>query len=664
MTLPAPRDIGVTGQTASVGFVLMSSLPFEDIIGSTVLAATVGGVLHNTPFSDTAARMRFNLTAATGDQVKDVNPCVFWDEIDADWNATGCKHLRTDGLVVMCECNHLTTFAVLTDANVGAGAGSGLSEEEQHNLAWFVIVCVGISIACLTVVILVYAVFSELRTEAKIILLHLCSMYNLALILFLATATGNFEGDGCIAVGAALHFALLSTFLWMLVEGRHLHQTFVNVFSQRRAQEGRQLALYCSVAYGAPAFEVLLLVLVWPAAYERDYGLCFLSKNEGAIWFFLGPALLVIALNAYVLVQVSREVWGIGVVNKSDSSTAEIIGKTKRAAKASLVFGSILGITWVFGLLSLVVPDSLVFNYFFAICNALGGLWIFAFHLLKDPEASKKLRSSVLGVFMGSSNGKKKPQKQYVNVVRRKKGSVETKFTGAWSGPGTGTDSPVSTGGTLPMGSSLSVPGPETAEAGLAEASLKPASPPAPPQGGNDYAEYNSTADARNGYVDVQIKQASDYAECSPVVRPTGREPLKLQMDSSGGAYSVGSVKTEENDYSVGSALEDDTYSISSAPDENDHALGSTAEENDDSLGQSAPEANNYSAGTAPEVPPGSAPDERTNRGATSSPGDTTQSLTNATYAIGDNVGIGGWIEASTNTGDGGAKDGACSPAH
>ena len=360
MTLPVPRDIGVTGRSAFVGFSEFASPRVTGSVWSKVLSATVAGVAHNTPFNN-AAKMRFNLTAATetASRVDDSNPCVFWDEQLLNWSSTGCEHLGTvGGLVVMCECNHLTSFAVLTDANSATRVDNGLSENEQHNLTWFVFVCVGISIGCLTVVILVYAVASELRTEAKVILLHLCIVYNLALILFLTTATGTFDGDECIAVGAALHFALLSTFLWMLAEGHHLHQTFVNVFSQRRTQEGRQIAVYCSVAYGGPAIEVLLLGFLWPAGYERDDGLCFLSMQKGAIWFFLGPALTVIALNVYVLVQVSREVWNLGVLDRSDSRTAEIITKTKRAFKSSLAFGSILGITWVFGLLSLVVPDS------------------------------------------------------------------------------------------------------------------------------------------------------------------------------------------------------------------------------------------------------------------------------------------------------------------
>ena len=198
MTLPAPRVLGATGASSHVGFVLFTSPRFAGAsVGSNVLSATVAGLAHNTPFGG-AARVRFNLTA--GMQSVDyfgtgIAPCVFWNERGLNWSSTGCEYLGTAvGSVVMCECDHLTSFAVLADANAASGAGSGLSVAEQHGLTWFVYACVGISIGCLTAVILVYTAASELRTETKVILVHLCIVYDLALILFLATATNDYEG--------------------------------------------------------------------------------------------------------------------------------------------------------------------------------------------------------------------------------------------------------------------------------------------------------------------------------------------------------------------------------------------------------------------------------------------------------------------------------------
>ena len=298
--------------------------------------------------------------------------------------------------MVECRCNHLTSFAILTDASSSDLAEDEmLTEMEHHSLSVFVYVCVSISIACLLIVIAVYATVRSLRSQTKTILLNLCSIYALALVLFMASALGDFEGGVCVGIGASLHFALLSTFFWMLVEGRHLYmygnfdnvfgndshavssstpalvrrvtcstwcpclsnadwvpidacnpmlcatlknhvfRTFVKVFEEYRSDEWRQLKLYSGVAYGIPAFEVLVVVCGWPSAYTRDDGFCFLSKHDGAIWAFFGTALVVIVLNIYVLVMVSRVVWDLAPMS-SDSKTDKIIYKAKRAFKSSM----------------------------------------------------------------------------------------------------------------------------------------------------------------------------------------------------------------------------------------------------------------------------------------------------------------------------------------
>ena len=227
--------------------------------------------------------------------------------------------------VIGCECNHMTSFAILMDASPSQGAG--LSEQEQLDLSIFVYFCVAISIGCLTIVIVVYLLFSELRTQSKTVLMHLCVSYDIALVLFMVSGMAGLEGESCKVVGAALHFALLSTFLWMLVEAYMLHQTFTNVFGHRRQDKSKALRWYMGTAYGLPLIEVLVAYFAWPAAYERDDGVCFLAKKNNAMWLFVGPVLVVIVLNVYALVKISRVIYDMPVVSPRDSTTAEIIGK-------------------------------------------------------------------------------------------------------------------------------------------------------------------------------------------------------------------------------------------------------------------------------------------------------------------------------------------------
>jgi hypothetical protein len=50
-----------------------------------------------------------------GDSVE----CVFWNYETENWSSNGCRLISSESNRVrtVCECNHLTIFAVLTDAN-------------------------------------------------------------------------------------------------------------------------------------------------------------------------------------------------------------------------------------------------------------------------------------------------------------------------------------------------------------------------------------------------------------------------------------------------------------------------------------------------------------------------------------------------------------------
>ena len=157
MSLPPPR--AVSGTSAYVSFVVLpTSNTFISLgndashvkgVASKVISATVRGVAHNTVFSG-GATMTFELAVDPAVSSEPTTACAWWDEARQLWSNAGCTYLGRsfDSTVVECQCNHLTSFAILADANTAADAGSGLSEIEQHNLSWFVFVCVGISIVC------------------------------------------------------------------------------------------------------------------------------------------------------------------------------------------------------------------------------------------------------------------------------------------------------------------------------------------------------------------------------------------------------------------------------------------------------------------------------------------------------------------------------------
>ena len=75
--------------------------------------------------------------------------CSFWDQsLDDDfggWSEEGCTLVRDSGDEVLCKCNHLTNFAILSDTSV----------EAEASIQLYTIIGVCIALVCV-VVVLVY----------------------------------------------------------------------------------------------------------------------------------------------------------------------------------------------------------------------------------------------------------------------------------------------------------------------------------------------------------------------------------------------------------------------------------------------------------------------------------------------------------------------------
>jgi len=94
------------------------------------------------------------------------------------------------------------------------------------------------------------------------------------------------------------------------------------------------------------------------------------------------PGLFYPQINIVVFILVIRQMMGTRhVQNKTQ------IEKVKAGVKASAVILPLLGITWLFGLLSFS-SATVAFKYIFAIFNSLQGLMIFIFHCLLNKQVS------------------------------------------------------------------------------------------------------------------------------------------------------------------------------------------------------------------------------------------------------------------------------------
>ncbi|KAK3090794.1 hypothetical protein FSP39_014692 [Pinctada imbricata] len=340
--------------------------------------------------------------------------CAFWD-IDKSgssgtWSSRGCSVIETSDISTTCQCNHFTNFAVLMDVQ-----GTKLTME--HEIALMTITYVGcvISIVCLFCSLFTFSFFKNLQCDRNTIHKNLVLCLMLAEIVFIVGITLTQNKIVCGVIAGLLHFLFLASFSWMCLEGVQLYVMLIEVFE---AERSRRLWYYI-VGYGAP----LIIVGVSAGVKHEGYGTdkyCWLSTQDGFIWSFVGPVIVVLFINVIMLSiavymmckhahtlasslrtkEKSRlqKVNGEPYSGSSSGSTSYIVDNKKRSLpempawiKGAAVLVVLLGLTWSFGFMY-VSESSIVMAYVFTILNTLQGLFIFVFHCLMNEKVKKEYK--------------------------------------------------------------------------------------------------------------------------------------------------------------------------------------------------------------------------------------------------------------------------------
>ncbi|XP_048581998.1 uncharacterized protein LOC116611752 isoform X2 [Nematostella vectensis] len=341
--------------------------------------------------------------------------CVFWRPGNPDkWLTRGCRLVTSESnsRVTTCECDHLTVFAALLDPY-----GGKISDADQKALELISTIGCAISLfAILLTIILTVAFWRSVRSPRAIVLLNICLAVAAVCILVIAEGTARNSQKGCKALAILLHYFLLAVFCWMLCEGALLYIIIVKVIGGKPEEKVKYFLLF---GWGFPA---IIVAISLGATQTKGYGYhgaqtaCWLSVDNGLIWAFVAPALVVLMINIIVFVLVLRQTMGTRhVQNKSRDE------KLRVAVKATAVILPLLGITWLFGLLAFSA-ETVAFKYIFAILNSLQGLMIFIFHcvLNKQIQDAVKRRYQQLSISDSSiGNTKSRSQDKIVKIDSR-----------------------------------------------------------------------------------------------------------------------------------------------------------------------------------------------------------------------------------------------------
>jgi hypothetical protein len=165
----------------------------------------------------------------------------------AQWSTDGCNLIDRTDRNVMCECNHLTHFAILMD--IEQKSTSKIVEQVLS-----IITLAGLSLSsiglCLT--ILTFILFKKLRrhfSQKSLLLLSINLLF--VNILFSIIGLHTLKHLLCIIIASLLHYFILSSFSWMFIMALIQYLLFVKVFPRsisgftRKAAAFAQCKIHC-----------------------------------------------------------------------------------------------------------------------------------------------------------------------------------------------------------------------------------------------------------------------------------------------------------------------------------------------------------------------------------------------------------------------------------
>nr|XP_039250631.1 adhesion G-protein coupled receptor G6-like isoform X3 [Styela clava] len=327
-------------------------------------------------------------------KVRQYFKCSFLNEKTGEWLSDGCETIPGSD-PPNCTCNHMTNFAVLVQTH---------EKMQEYSLEIVGKVCCLISIFGLLFMLLIHLYFPILR-KSEIVKIHshlgFCLMLSYIILL---SSTERPKAYGlCIASAALLHFFLLSSWGWMVVECITMYKKLVSVFSKAISHYVTKAAATVYVISAVIVITTMVISVTWydttnyggwitpgsdffPSSYVSDR-LCWLHSYS-LIFGFLIPvaAAFVVSFSGAIVI-----LWSITCGRKqvgSQTNPMDIRTYVTRAITVSVL----LGLSWVFAIPLTLSDDptvNTIFGWLFSVTNALQGFFMFLLFCVRRNDVRK-----------------------------------------------------------------------------------------------------------------------------------------------------------------------------------------------------------------------------------------------------------------------------------
>ncbi|KAJ6666417.1 hypothetical protein lerEdw1_000691 [Lerista edwardsae] len=370
-------------------------LPNRPIINTPIISAIIYREGESLPNPLESPITLEHVMLETEERTKPV--CVFWNHSIAigetgGWSSKGCELFSRSQSHIACQCNHMTSFAVLMDI-------SKRENGEALPLKIITYATVSISLVALLLTFILLVLIRTLRSNLHSIHKNLVAALFFSELVFLIGINQTENPFVCTVIAILLHYFYMSTFAWMFVEQLHIYRMLTEV---RNINFGH-MRFYYVMGWGIPAIitgtretysekcapEYELQSIVAPedgtsirllrALGQRPtltglavgldpqgYGnpdFCWLSVHDTLIWSFAGPIVIVVVINVVIFILALK------ASCKRRQRSLEKTGVISGLRTAFLLL-LLISATWLLGLMA-VNSDVMTFHYLFAIFSCL-----------------------------------------------------------------------------------------------------------------------------------------------------------------------------------------------------------------------------------------------------------------------------------------------------
>ncbi|XP_034153152.1 adhesion G-protein coupled receptor G2 isoform X2 [Esox lucius] len=375
VTMPKESsDQAVQKNGTFVGVLVFPSMS-QDEKKSNVLNGEVFGIEMGVPIA--------NLTDPILIQYENVNKegfnayCNSWNGKGnlPNWTIDGCQTVEGENSIT-CQCTHLSFFAILLSP-----APKNISSSDVTSLTYISYIGCGLSMFFLGVALFMHCAMSHTKSsQATKILINLFVALFILNLTFLINQTIANLGSyvPCVIVAAVMHYSMLSTFTWFLIEAIHL---FLQLKKPNADTKHCMIKIYIE-GWVLPA--VVVIVLLGLSKYKlisintndgNPVNMCWINDVNIVYGVNIGYYACVFVCTMTIFIIVMRHIFmmtktkaSVGRQDSASNNTLTIVG---------LLF--LLGITWGFAFFSFG-PLTIPSYYIFSILNSFQGFFLFLYY--------------------------------------------------------------------------------------------------------------------------------------------------------------------------------------------------------------------------------------------------------------------------------------------